>query len=190
VTEFFHQCNQRYAVLQRHGYAGADNIHQAADSAAFLGHSDKQFAGLPVFVQADGQVAFVAGDREFVGDAVARLGQTSAERSLRGRFLGFCGFLVGFVGLAVGVDRLEPFGAVAVNGNGLETAFPAFHVGRHNFFGGAFLGHIDGLADRARQERLYGGHHFNVGHIQNMPLAVFGLEGTVKDCQMFGLQFG
>ncbi len=41
---------------------GADDIHQAANGAAFFGHGDKQFAGLPVFIQADGQIALVAGD--------------------------------------------------------------------------------------------------------------------------------
>ena len=71
---------QRHAVLQRHAGQRADAVHQAADGGAFLGHGDEQFAGLAVLEQADGEVAFVAGDVELVGDGGAGVGQAAAQR--------------------------------------------------------------------------------------------------------------
>ena len=47
---------------------------------AFLGHRDEQLARPAVGVQADGDVALVAGDVELVGDRLPRVGQALAAR--------------------------------------------------------------------------------------------------------------
>ena len=47
-----------------------------------LAMRDEDFAGLAVFVEADGDVALVAGDVELVRDGVAGVGQTAAQRAL------------------------------------------------------------------------------------------------------------
>jgi len=46
---------------------------------------------------------------------------------------------------------------------------------------------VDGLRDRARQERLRRGHHFDVAHVVNRARAFSRLEGAVKDRQMLRL---
>ena len=59
---------------------GAEDVHQAADRAAFFGHRDEQLAGAAVGVEADGDVAFVAGDVNLW----VMLWRVSARRSRRG----------------------------------------------------------------------------------------------------------
>ena len=49
------------AVLEGEGDGGGEGIHEAGDGGAFFGHADEDFAGLAVGVEADGDVAFVAG---------------------------------------------------------------------------------------------------------------------------------
>ena len=66
--------------MQRHAGQRADAVHQTADGGTFLGHGDEQFAGLAVFEQADGEITFMAGDIELVGDGRARVGQAAAQR--------------------------------------------------------------------------------------------------------------
>ena len=44
-----------------------------------------------------------------------------------------------FFALLFDIDRLDPFGAVAIDRHGLEAQFPAFHVRRSDFFGRRFL---------------------------------------------------
>ncbi len=79
VLEFSDQGFDGHAVLQADGDQRGDGVHQAADGGAFLGHADEDFAGLAVVVEADGDVAFVAGDVELVGDGVAGVGQAAAQ---------------------------------------------------------------------------------------------------------------
>ena len=81
VAELIDQRNQRHAVLQGHRVAGSDDIHKATDGAALLGHSDKQFTRLTILVQPHRQIAFMAGDREFVRNALSCFGR----RRLKGR---------------------------------------------------------------------------------------------------------
>ena len=50
------------------------------------------------------------------------------------------------------------------------------------------LGHVDGLADGARDERLGGGHHPDVAHVVDGALAVDRLEGAVEDRQVLRLE--
>ena len=67
------------AVLEREGDGGGEGVHEAGDGGAFLGHADEDFAGLAVGVEADGDVALVAGEAEFVGDGGALGGETVTD---------------------------------------------------------------------------------------------------------------
>ena len=58
----------------------ADGVHEAADGAAFLGHLDEELARLAIFEEADGDVAFVAGDLELVVERHARVRHAMAHR--------------------------------------------------------------------------------------------------------------
>ncbi len=49
------------------------------------------------------------------------------------------------------------------------------------------LGHVHGLADRARDERLDRAHHPDVAHVVDGPRAVGRLEGAVEDREVLGL---
>ncbi len=111
----------------------------------------------------------MSGDREFVRDAVSRLGQTPPEGTRR-RERGFGGLLFFLVAalasVLTGWRRLEP--SSLDNGDRFQSQFPAFHIGRGNFLGRTLFGHIDGFADSAGQERLHRGHHFQMGCIVNV----------------------
>ena len=79
VGEFFAQHFERNSVLQRQRDGGGEAVHQAGDGGAFFGHLDEDFAGLAAGVEADGDVAFVPGQREFMGERGALLGETVAH---------------------------------------------------------------------------------------------------------------
>ena len=66
-------------MLEGEGDGGGEGVHEAGDGGAFLGHADEDFAGAAVGVEADGDVAFVAGDAEFVGDGGALGGEAVAD---------------------------------------------------------------------------------------------------------------
>ena len=68
VGELVDEVAQRHAVLERDADGRREGVHQAADRGAFLGHLEEDLAGLAVRVEADGDVALVAGDVELVGD--------------------------------------------------------------------------------------------------------------------------
>ena len=55
-------------------------------------------------------------------------------------------------------------------------------------FHGGLLRHVDGLRNRAGDERLYRGHHAHVAHVMNRPLAVLRAEAAIEDRQMLVLQ--
>ena len=78
-ANFLQQRFQRHTVLQRQAGKRADSVHQSPDCRTLLRHRDEQFARLAVFKQADGQVAFVAGDVEFMGDGRAGIRQAAAQ---------------------------------------------------------------------------------------------------------------
>ena len=63
----------------------------------------------------------------------------------------------------LGVDRLALLRAVAVDGQRLEAELPAFEVGLADVLDRGLAGHVARLGDRAREERLGGGHHPHVG---------------------------
>ena len=208
-------------MLQSDRDGCGEGIHQAGDGRAFLGHLDEDFAHLAVGVEADSDVALMAGDGEFVGDRGALIlqamtnGAGRAVEILRGgslrrgvesgrglkcrhsgslgdfvqnvmercgsqnnRFGGnielFTGLICQSLQISVGarlsggqlsqhalangvqrrrlslvvhadVQRLGAFGAVAVDGHGLDALSPALGVCLGHIFDGGLLGQIDGL---------------------------------------------
>jgi hypothetical protein len=83
VRELLAQDFERDAVLEGERGGGGEAVHEAGDGGAFFGHADEDFAGLAVGVEADGDVAFVAGDGEFVGERGALVGKTMANGARR-----------------------------------------------------------------------------------------------------------
>src|SRR6266545_2290118 len=158
VGEFLHQRLQRHSVLQRHAGQRADAVHQPADGRAFLGHGDEQLARLAVPKQADGEITFVAGDVELVGDGRAGLWKTTAQGldglgaqpdnfffeflEANGQLLHFAGALAPFAGLP-GVERLRTFRAIAINRDALEAHFPGIDVGIPDVGGGRLVRQVD-----------------------------------------------
>src|SRR5258705_58647 len=67
VQELVHENFELNSILQTDGNGKSQAIHHAGKSGAFLGHFDEDFARTIVFIKADGDVAFVATDAEFVG---------------------------------------------------------------------------------------------------------------------------
>ena len=78
--------------------------------------------------------------------------------------------------------------AVAIDRDRLEAELPALEVDALDLLGRGGLGHVDGLADGARDERLDRAHHPDVAHVVDGPLAVDRLERAVEDRQVLGLE--
>ena len=85
-------------------------------------------------------------------------------------------------------QRLRALRAVAVDRDRLEAQLPALEVDLLDLLGRRGLGHVHGLADRARDERLDRAHHPDVAHVVDGPLAVDRLERAVEDRQVLGLE--
>ena len=88
VGEFLAEDAERDAVLEGEGDGGGEGVHEAGDGGAFLGHADEDFAGLAGGVEADGDVALVAGEGELVGEGGALLGQAVADGLGRALLIG------------------------------------------------------------------------------------------------------
>src|SRR4029079_10206194 len=83
VRELLAERLQGHAVLQRERDGGGEAVHESGDRGALLGHLDEGLAGRDVLVEADGDVAFVAGDRELVRDAGTLVAETVTDRAGR-----------------------------------------------------------------------------------------------------------
>ena len=83
MRELFAENLERHAVLQRERDGGGEGVHQAGDRGAFFGHADEDLAGLAVGIEADGDVALVAGDGEFVSDGRALFVQAMTNGARR-----------------------------------------------------------------------------------------------------------
>ena len=70
----------------------------------------------------------------------------------------------------------------------LRPELPALEVDLLDVLDGRRLGHVDGLADGARDERLDRGHHPDVAHVVDGALAVDRLEGAVEDREVLRLE--
>ena len=137
-----------------------------------------------------------------MGNAAPRLGKTYAlgpafdcpiviRNSLRGIISFGLSGTVGFFSAAIlcGRERLRPFGAVAINGQRLESLFPAGHISGFDLVGSGLMGHINRLADRAGDKRLNGGHHLDMCQIMDTAFALGGLKSAIKDSEMFRFKF-
>ena len=85
-------------------------------------------------------------------------------------------------------QRLAALRVVAVDGDRLEAELPALEVDLLDLLGGGGFGHVDGLADRAADERLDRAHHPDVAHVVDRALAVGRLERAVEDRQVLWLE--
>src|SRR5205823_5752247 len=105
--------------------------------------------GRAVLVLADGDVALVAADGELVGDRLTLVRQFAADgggadaKQLETRLV------------FRGGERLRALAAVAVDGDGLEAELPGLVVRLLDLFDGGVARHVDGLGDRAADERLH-----------------------------------
>jgi len=89
---------------------------------------------------------------------------------------------------ALRAERLRTLGTITVDGHTLQPHLPGLHVGIPDVLDGAFIGHVDGLGNGAADKRLRGRHHFQMRQVREAPLPAAGLEGAVKDRQVFGAQ--
>jgi hypothetical protein len=71
---------QRYSALQSSGEDHRKGVHQALDGQAFLRHTDEDFTRLPVWIQANRDVAFMPGDLSLVALASPLLRSTRRMR--------------------------------------------------------------------------------------------------------------
>ena len=85
-------------------------------------------------------------------------------------------------------QRLAALRVVAVDRDRLEAELPALEVDLLDLLGGGGFGHVDGLADRAADERLDRAHHPDVAHVVDGALAVGRLERAVEDRQVLWLE--
>ena len=142
VAELVDEILQRHAVLQRVADRLRERVGEARDRRAFLRHRQEQLAGLAVLVEADGDVALVAGDVELVRDRLPLVGQPVTARR------GFGAVGAGRDGLLVlrRVERLRALAAVAVDRHGLRADPPRVDVGLLDLLDRRGLRHVDGLA--------------------------------------------
>ncbi len=93
------------------------------------------------------------------------------------------------VGEELRVERLGQLGAVAIERVGLERLAPRAVVGGLAVLDGRVVRHVDGLGDRAGDERLGRRHHVNVAVDREEPLAFATAGvGTIEHRQMLGLE--
>ena len=170
--------------------------------AALLVHLDEQLPGLAVLEHADGQIALVAGDLELVVDGHARLGHAPTDglvgllakdvvscssSRMRASSVRFALSTASRSAMAVSpppalpsllffvVERRRSLGSVTINGDRFEAEFPAFDVGVHDVVHCRLGRQIDGLGDRAAEERLRRGHHPDVAAVMQGALAAMRL---------------
>ena len=88
-------------------------------------------------------------------------------------------------------QRLRQFGAVAIKRIGLQSQLPGQHIGLAAFPDRCGAGHVDGLGDRARDERLYRRHHADMRvHAQRALADAPAGIGAIEYRQMLRLQIG
>ena len=122
VGELLAEDAERDAVLESEGDGGGEGVHESGDGGAFFCHADEDFAGLAVGVEADGDVALVAGEAELVGDGGALGGETVTDGARRGLGVGGVGVLEG--GFGDGAELVFEGGGLgcAVSGGCLAAA--------------------------------------------------------------------
>ena len=87
------------------------------------------------------------------------------------------------------LQRLRELGAVAVERVGLERELPGQQVGRLAVLDRGVVRHVDGLGDRARDERLRRRHHADVALDREVALAGAAARiGAVEHRIVLGLE--
>ncbi len=207
--EGLHELLERHAVLQADRDRDGEVVHQRAEGGAFLVHVDEDLAEAAVLVLAGPQIDLVAADDRLLRVALAAVGQAAAldagldlDDALDDPLhdaLGDHGHALGerLVHeirdriLVVGVvqqgrlQRLRQLGAVAVERVGLEAEAPGQHVGVLAVLDRGGVRHVDGLGDRAGDERLRRRHHADVALDREEALADAAARiGAVEDRQV------
>ena len=91
--------------------------------------------------------------------------------------------------MSCALQRLGELGAVAVERVGLERELPGQQVGRLAVLDRGVVRHVDGLGDRARDERLRRRHHADVALDREIALADLAARvGAVEHRVVLGLQ--
>ena len=191
VRELLAEQFQRHAVLQRDRDAQGEAVHQAADRRSFFSHGDEEFAGIAVGIEADGDVALVISDLEFMRDRSAlflQLVAHSARRSVEVLFFDLrsgSDARVIFRGVrrlgSSGAQRLRLLASVTIDCDRLDAELPGLQIRLHDVFNRSVVGKIDRLRDRSRDERLRGRHHAEMPHVSDGARALRRLERAIED---------
>ena len=200
VAELVDERLQRDAVLQRVRDRLRERVGEAGDRRSFLRHHEEDLAGLAVLEETDGDIALVSGDVELVGDRLALVRQPAADRRARhrrdirsaeaSRSIRASRAVGGRLLVLRRVERLRALAAVAVDRNRFRSELPRLDVGLHDLVDARVLRHVDGLADRARDERLRRAHHLDVAHVLDRPPSLRRLERAVEHGEVRFLQAG
>ena len=86
------------------------------------------------------------------------------------------------------VERLRALAAVAIDRHRLRADAPRVDVGLLDLLDRRVLRHVDGLGDRAREERLHRAHHLDVAHVVDRAHAARRLERAVEHRQVLVLE--
>ena len=158
----------------------------------------KSSPGSPFGIEADGDVALVVSNFEFVRDRHALFLQAVTDGARRSVEIFFfnarrprrarASSLVEFAVLVPAAERGCDFlAAVAIDGDRFQAQLPGLDVGVGDVFDARVLGEIDGLGDGSGDEGLSGRHHLQVAHVVDGARALGGLEGAIEDGEMLVL---
>src|SRR5688572_21426459 len=135
MTELVDEHLQRHAVLERVRNRLRESIGESGNRRPFLCHRQEDFARLAILEEPYCDVALVTRDVEFVCNRRTLVGKLAARRTLHDldHFLDDLADVrtgasprtarVGNARLR-GVERLSPFAAVTINGDGLGAQAP------------------------------------------------------------------
>ena len=91
--------------------------------------------------------------------------------------------------MSCALQRLRELGAVAIERVGLQRELPGEQIGRLAVLDRGLVRHVDGLGDRARDERLRRRHHADVALDREIALAGAAARiGAVEHRIVLGLQ--
>ena len=186
MAELLDEVRERDAVLEEQRHARRERVHHPGERRPFLRHRDEQLAGRSVLEKTDGDVSLVAFDRELVRERRARVREPPAlgPRDVHDPFDDALDRRLGRLRVDVLVGRRERLcllRPVAIDRDRLEPVLPGLDVGVHDVVNRRGLRQIDGLGDRAREERLDRTHHLDVSHVLDRPRAVGRLERAIED---------
>ena len=194
LNEFF----QRHAVLKSKRDGDRKTIHEASERRPFLVHVQKDFSDRPILIFTGAQVQLMSPDNGLLRVSAsstrerAALGEIPNEHPF-GDFLRHPhhagGRLHGLSTVRRGAQRLTQLGPVTIQRDRFDHALPGKQIGRLDVFERGIGRHVDGLADRAADERLCRGHHADMridgdGALPDSTASI----GTIEHRKVFGLQ--